>query len=682
MVGKEYVLSSAADVLAASRFAGYRVRNSSDCEATEAAADDPGCTVYSSHAQTPWLVGDFEIGSQQSSRNVESAKVVKASAQLDFFLCSSADCTTIADLQVVRLSNGQTRIGVGFSLIPGTLVGVPSGILDPNNLTRATKSRDDWKRRLPPSQAEVAQITQVVYNDSSRAWICQTPDVMNFGVFARVFRESGWEAFRMGTYNARNLDSCVTIISPVHPWMDSHGWNTSHGCNESGGVYLFNSYFPQAFLNRTNGPEDIVEKVFERDDDWSPVFRPTGPLLNAPSDLTYSEAKTYSYLDYSRSLNCQTVDKNEVTGVGCFETRQFWANHYFDDSYFTVLHVGTAAIVAINLTQQGDIEVLRDSHSDSLCYRSTAMVNTGRQDPSLAKPNLFTNTQFKDAQDTIMTVPPWCGGMSHWLGPAAPGDPQQSGRAKQPDDAIRGTILDCAMWDSLGIGYVDKDVDGRNLGAIESTSLSEHLTPRWVAPGAGVGFLGWERPTQQALETAIPNIVLNAAGRLWSQTALVLASTDPTLTRTGAVAMLMTTIVSTIAIAVGCKDMEATIHGFCFRGKIALVQMGLSRLLVCALTFGGVMVSPLMVALSETTARQQNESGQSRKVVWLQVPCLGMGDYRLQGVMSSTFTTVYDDLGQILMWVNFAISALATLLICYKVLSRELPKKPEKELEE
>lgn len=669
MVGSQYVLDSAADLLAASRFAGFRVRNSTECEATASA--DPGCKVYSSDSKTPWLVADFEISSRQSSRSVQSAKVVGGFAQLDLYLCSSSNCSTIADVQFVRRSDGERRVGVGISVITGTLVGVPSGILNHSTLSRSRLSRsdpsagDDMDRLLVPSQP--AEITQVFYDDSSRAWLCMPPNVMQFGVFAHLFKDSGWEAFRVGTYHASNLNKCVTIITPAHSWMDSHGWNRSHGCSNSESVYLFNSYFPQAFFNVSNGGYFVP--------DWDgDVFKPRDSINNRPSNLTFSQARESGYLNYSWSMDCQDEDKFEVRGRSCQQARQSESNENF-----TVLHIGTAAFLAVDLTESEEVtrKVMNEDVNVS-CLR----VKTWQFEQFLFYPhtvssitdktNLFANTQFKNLSGSITEEPPWCGGYL-W---------KQFSINMSSSDFIdlKDTIADCDMWDKHRIGYVDIDFNGGDLGKLNSTFLSSYLTPRWIDVGQEIGFAGLAHPTIQSLEVAFPDILKIAGSKLSSQTALVLVSTDPTLTYVGGIAMLMTTIVSTIAIAVGCKDMEATLHKFCFRGKIVGVQVLFSRVVVCALTFGGVMVSPILVALSENSARQQNERGQSRKVLWLQVPALGEGDYRLQGVMSSTFTTEYDRAGQILMWVNFAISALATLLICYKVLTRDLPKDPRRRL--
>eukprot|EP00611_Tribonema_gayanum_P026733 TRINITY_DN643_c1_g1_i4.p1 TRINITY_DN643_c1_g1~~TRINITY_DN643_c1_g1_i4.p1 ORF type:complete len:246 (+),score=49.55 TRINITY_DN643_c1_g1_i4:73-810(+) len=113
LVGGGYPMGSSAGLLAAIRFNDY-VQNG-------------GNQGLSSEPNVNFILADYEITLERSTRRTDSSRTLKGTAQVDIFLCSDEACMVAADMtRVITKGDGGTgTLALGYKTFPASSAGVP-----------------------------------------------------------------------------------------------------------------------------------------------------------------------------------------------------------------------------------------------------------------------------------------------------------------------------------------------------------------------------------------------------------------------------------------------------------------------------------------------------------------------------------------------------------------------------
>lgn len=228
----------------------------------------------------------------------------------------------------------------------------------------------------------------------------------------------------------------------------------------------------------------------------------------------------------------------------------------------------------------------------------------------------------------------------------------------------------CTMWHNLGLDLV------RPLKAKQgpaSGQLDELLEAVWVKLTNAtldkeqlVNGGGWL--TVDGLEKGIVEVlqqVYQAANRLASQD---LSSADSTRSTTGAVLDSTVLLVAVFATAASYKDML----GLAVKAQCKLLsipQAGgasppiwallLAKLLTSAVIGATLVLSPLLVLLSEQSARDGNPKGDESKVGWISVNTgMGTGPYTLVAAISVNTRANYDPTAYSIVVANLVLACV------------------------
>lgn len=688
--GGNIVLGSAADLLCASRFMGFNAPSS----ATQCDSLDPGCVVYSTDQNTPWVVADFVISNQQSMSTVLQGRNVLGIGQLDLFLCSNSQCDSILDVQSVGLPVGNERVvAAGYSQISGTRIGSPMAYLNTSKLLSEQSVdyvlREDLARALP-TKYQAVRVVEIVYKNDNRTWLLRPPSLLRLGTFSRMAHEGNiaWEKLRYGTYFATNLDECVGVITPVHHWMDAHGWDRSHRCGVVQRVFVFNNYFPQAYL-------DLNSKVycttsFNTSDGQQFCMSDTfGPLLSeAPRNSTWEPEFLLTDLDgpvhdnktlmvYGNAVLVDSDGENIMTGTGPYLASSWWERCGFakreEEGLMQgcqVLLIGRAAILAVDLSDYEEnaqeTTDLTDKHLEPVTGLDNQIVGN---DPYTSAANKL----FEELTSALYLHKevPWCQQVRDidvnyaWS--------RKAMIASEKNSSMFVDLFNCSMWDAWNFGYVDRAV---NYSFEKATGLAERTSVRWFPINMEkfvLGFKSCDRVTSVGVNDSVQNMALDAAGKLCEQTSLALSLTDPTITWKGGFSMLAMTMVSVVAFNAGRRDLEELIHKGVFReGTSTLVRVGTYSLFAIV----SIVVIALPATLTIVQEVQTRANGvSSSKVWWLQEQCLGYGKYTMLGALTMSFSPVFDDIGFGFLWANLVLAVVGAGYVLSR--SKHAPVSPK-----
>jgi hypothetical protein len=110
-------------------------------------------------------------------------RVTPRAAQVDMFLCSSGDCTYVADLMYVHASGGPAKptftLAYGYSRISGTVVGMPVKHISAADLRDSVSKLDEGK------VAGVADGARVSWGIKNPQWVHANPVMLSFGACER-----------------------------------------------------------------------------------------------------------------------------------------------------------------------------------------------------------------------------------------------------------------------------------------------------------------------------------------------------------------------------------------------------------------------------------------------------------------------------------------------------------------
>jgi hypothetical protein len=164
-----------------------------------------------------------------------------------------------------------------------------------------------------------------------------------------------------------------------------------------------------------------------------------------------------------------------------------------------------------------------------------------------------------------------------------------------------------------------------------------------------VAALGFEDRLRQSIEA----VVLDAERILVQHAAAELATSDATKTWPGAVLDTVMTLVSSIAMASGCKDIAAlflavTCKCCCMQPDNSFC-IYTSKLLTAALVAVGVVVPPIITLYLEVNAHDLNAKGDTSQIAW---------------TCALRLTAQYDLAAFALVQLNLALACAAALLVC------------------
>eukprot|EP00884_Botryococcus_braunii_P004506 jgi/Botrbrau1/14056/Bobra.182_3s0003.1 len=683
--GQGFLLGSAADLLSASRFMGFRAPSADSPR--DSCSLDPGCTVYSTEPHFPWVVADFVIRNQQSMSTVLQKRHVLGTGQLDLFLCSNSECESVLDVQSVALAAGHV-LAAGYSQVAGTKLGAPRAYLNATKLLSKDSfdfvPREDLVRALPSKYQEV-EVAEIAYKNDGRAWLLRPPALLKLGTFSNAGNVA-WEKLRYGTYFATNLGECVGVITPVHDWMNAHGWDQSHQCGKARKVFVFNTYFPQAFLNLTSKRDCVTPSKSDnqsgcRDDVFGPLLSeaPTNNTWDPDFLVTLTSGKDGSktLMRYGLAVFVDGHGENSMTGTGPYAAGSYWEScgggpewkkypeHWVDRCH--VLVIGRAAILAVDLSddEQGG-QVTTDPTDGPRGNYDNQIYNPSEDAYTMLANKLFAELTTRIYSENEV---PWCLQLRD-------GQINYSYYDKHHDvhtNNFRNAwiesrefppalvhLLDCSMWDEWNFGYVNRSVDYLFGNA---SVLAENAHSRWFPVNMDyyLGFKGYERLTSRAVNDSVRNMALDAAGKLYEQTSLALSLTDPTITWKGGISLVAMTLVSIVAFNAGREDVEHLIHKGLFRESTSILGRAAAFCLFVIVSLVAIALPAILAVVQEVQTRAN--SGSSSKVWWLQEQCFGYGRYTMLGALTMSFSPVFDEVGYGFLWLNLVLALAGAVYV-------------------
>ncbi|KAG5188964.1 hypothetical protein JKP88DRAFT_233656 [Tribonema minus] len=234
-------------------------------------------------------------------------------------------------------------------------------------------------------------------------------------------------------------------------------------------------------------------------------------------------------------------------------------------------------------------------------------------------------------------------------------------------------MRDCrATWVAYKWGVVDSSAE---VPATTGAELLHQLPVNWVnisdsAVGLGIesgrstnmgtGFSGYAPPRPTDIHAAAESVLRLATGSIGEQLVLEVAKADETLTWTGSLVVLSTTLVAVLATYAGRKDIQHIV--------LKATPLCLAKSAVVLASLVAVALPAVMVAIGEVKARGNNPDGTTAAISWVYADAAVDNGYRLVAAVSTTFTAEYDAFAWVLVWVNLAVSLVATVIIAYVVL--------------
>jgi len=701
---------SAGDLLLAGRFRD--VSNLEWCTYPPDSEEFKKCKPLSTDASTPWLVADYIITTQQSSRRTDVQRAVRGVSHVDLFLCANANCDAVADLQYMQQEpQGSPELGFGFSRIKRTVLGLPLGYMDVD--VQGSQSRhDELEKGLTGGPS--THINQVRYQEPRRFDILNAaPMLIDVGEWAKAFKP-GWPGLRVGKYYASNFppgQQCITIISPVHQWMDDHGWDVSHDCGKSSGVYIFSNYLPQAFLWGLSAdvqdgyehnalepfntslllfhdvlrepPSSLKTSYKKLAEDWDALHAKA--WADQPHEKKGDNNRTAWYMQsFGRRLVCDPKSKaNKANGARCYATHQISPEDCATEEMCTAAVIGTAPVLlmkvsdakaltrAQKLVRKGrntTVYNLTSEYAKNGDYYNWRSGNYSMRHIAVGDTVLLTLARLSQIQPDQAL--PWCMGNASFQ--KASKAPYGFPLVKRNGEWV--SALSCTLWDELGLGFAHamntNHKEQRTTDTPEPVEgLEDFMVHTWV-PLNRIhvhGFARYERPTYSALEQAINNTVLAASRRLNAAVALQVSISDPIATWQGGVAALALSVVSVIAIAVGRKDMEETFGRWAChvlrrdskKPEDYPELVVASKVLVALISGTTISVPAFFTVSSELDARKSNAFPSV--VAWIQLPAPGYGNYHVLAAVSQSFSPEKGTAGLVLMICALVVSVLSVL---------------------
>ncbi|KAG5181058.1 hypothetical protein JKP88DRAFT_279216 [Tribonema minus] len=670
LVGRGYPMQSAAGLLMAQRFRGFRI-------------DD---LAYSTEPNVPGVVADFTIDISRGTSLADVSKQIAGTGQVDLFLCSDAACTVVVDLAYIASAMtpaADATLAMGYSRFPYSLSGVSTGFLE----TSAAGAVVDRNSTLAPEVGSV--VRQVTWELADNAAVVDaSPVLMELGGLARALSapiNTAWNGLRAGHYITSD-GNCVTIISFVHPWMDEQGWDRSTNC-ESTQTYIFDSYLVQAYLHFppeevtienhidtwVYGDTDFVQFTFngffkraattQDGSKWNEYVAP--PDLYTDVDPPIGYPKTQSY---GRTIHCDDYQylNDESVGAGkneCYseaqdrlaDLKQGGVDPVADSGTFVVLTLGSASIVVLDITEP------RLSAPTATTGRYTMnpidYSNIGTSYSRVNKSAL--RALLKLVALASLKLPedlPWCGGGRAYQATSTPYVRLPGGSG----DVL--PALDCATWERFGWGPISSAGDQTPLTGQEV--FGELLQASWgnMTKGAnsseeGVSIVGYERTTRMSMLAGVDTVVQIAETLLAERVSAELAVTDTTVALYGALVNVVFTVVALLATYASRKDLlRVLLRAALGQRPLRLVAHALTAS-ICACV---VMIPPVLVLVSEQAARNGNSDGSVSQMTWVSGQASGFGTYRVVGLVSLRFAAVYDSAAYALLWVNIVLAAAGT----------------------
>jgi len=266
--------------------------------------------TFSTHKKVPWMVADYVITETVEQKGVGTGvgKRLYGEAQVDAFLCSDPECTTMLDIRTIIPAADKSNLtwcsGPPLSCLERDERGDPVQVtprravhftrLHLDNLTAIPigTMRDDhlasFIRTVGDSvKSGNSRRHEIVWVDENPRWdfdsggqYTQRPIVMPVGIHVRFTLSlefernnatyialggapenarnmlNGFTALQVGWYWVHDLSSdssgCAAVVLPKNKWMDKHGWNASdarcsgYDRDEWNAPFVFDSYFMQA----------------------------------------------------------------------------------------------------------------------------------------------------------------------------------------------------------------------------------------------------------------------------------------------------------------------------------------------------------------------------------------------------------------------------------------------------
>ncbi|KAG5187538.1 hypothetical protein JKP88DRAFT_307316 [Tribonema minus] len=708
LVDPGYVTGSAADLLMASRFKGFSA----------------GKQAWSTDPNTVGLLADYTFTLQTTSQRLDASKDITATGQkrlpppppppqLDLFLCGDDTCKAMADLMYITAAGDApstpATLTFGYSRLANTLAALPTRYLDPAALT-STLVPD--AAAASPVSVPGAQLNTVVWQIEDPEWVANYPTLLNAASLARTLAIGGadWDAVRAGRYrDARGV--CVTVLSPVHPWFDAMGWGASDDCAPTE-TYVFDSYFPQAYLDLDSGaPYDVAYNSSSSSwDTHAYVYNLAPPARATPWGWRASQLASVvargELIDagpgaMGRAVCCPLAlfENKEVAAAGahdceaahqayCFAdpARNAWADAPLPPllqapllpqaRHADVLRIGAATFVAWNLTERAA------AGRDALRHLQFARFDVWEADIDYLQPDAADHADERLPYAVQMLTKlavmakwpdplPWCDETNE-LGYGAAQGALKAERSyvRVPPAAAGGaaaagvySLYDCeAMWPLLGWGRVDTDLQRRRPAVTGTAIFNDVARPSWAnvtddtglfAASTGTGFAGYPSLSTAAVEAGARTAALSAGVLLGDFAALEVSSTDFTVTLAGAFIALSLTAVSLIAGYIARADL---LHFF-MRCRLGVAAAKAFAILI---TTFALITYPITVIIAENGARAGNPDGTTATVRWVEGDAAGVGTYKVIGTISMTSEAQYSDAAYVIVWLNLALTLLFT----------------------
>ncbi|KAG5192855.1 hypothetical protein JKP88DRAFT_260795 [Tribonema minus] len=655
---------SAADLFMASRFTDFTGNG----------------TAWSTDPNFAGVVADLVLDFTSETARLDARKRVAATSQVDLFLCGDEPCNTVADLAyVVPASDpgGPATLAFGYRRLPHGLLGLPTRYVDPGDTSSVLLAAE--RGAASTSARTVGWVVP------SPVWVGHYPSLIGFGTLARTLAVDGnldWSLVRAGNYvDSRGV--CVTLFTPEHPWFDERGWGTAEDC-PSTETYVFETFFPQAYLNLDRPeraddagvrvPSSVSSPSQSKSAPWQEhavVYDVLPPSRVSPYGWSEMNAANETVL-MGRTLYCTNaawynqVGSEADAAAACSPGAEYqlyskpvFADPSLRDRSAAVLKIGGAVILARNATEWPAPSFDWDGSLRFPSVWSTDLVDTTQsRGQGMAWIDCVYNAQF------LMPVAvlgarreqplPWCdttnmavldtlsattySSTSDYLY-------QQYVFVRTPDGEVR-PMYDCdGLWTKLGWG--EPGTPRRPVPAQTGIDVFSLLPRSWAnvtdnnslsgPPCEGTGFGGFPCVIASAVRAGIETIALTAATELEASVDAQLATADYTLTVAGALIAFSLTTVSLIAGAgtgAVLRQMQAGVHRGQGRGREG--------------------------------ARASNPDGRpgSAAVFWFTGDASGGGYYKVVGVMTVAYASVYSAPAYALAWVNFVVAVICTTAIC------------------
>ncbi|KAG5192857.1 hypothetical protein JKP88DRAFT_272172 [Tribonema minus] len=237
-----------------------------------------------------------------------------------------------------------------------------------------------------------------------------------------------------------------------------------------------------------------------------------------------------------------------------------------------------------------------------------------------------------------------------------------------PDDEEIYPMYDCdVLWPKMGWGSPATPKrpvparSGPDLFSLTKRSWADLSTDSDTFSQScdGTGFAGHNCIVASAVRSGISTAASTAARRLQDSVEAQVVTADFTLTVAGALIAFSLTTVSLIAGYLGRRELVR----FFARARLGVTVAKAATVFVTAFA---LMTYPATIIIAEEGARASNPDGGagSAAASWVTGDASGGGYYKVVGVMTVAYASVYSTAAYVLAWVNLAVAAVCTTAIC------------------